>query len=445
MTEARSVRQWKLPGGEWVKVIGSASLLLMGTAWGAERSVNLNVSLFSDTTYQSDDIASDWSTGLGASTGLGLGYQSGLSSLGLAYQVSLSKSLDDDASPSTRFSGSTEYRYTPLSGRWDFSLGHLAQSVSTEDSLTIDPDSYSTQQSANSSVGVNFRPGALTSGRLAVSAGATFYEDDDLNGQTATARLSLNRQLSKVSTLSASLGRTHSWPASGDETDVDSGQLGYQRRLEDGSLGGALGASRVDYGAAEAETFTGNAYRAWQSETTSTRVAYSRSVSSTLLSATVPGELLNSDQNDPPTEQDSVEDEVIEFQSLSVQDAVTFSYQSQRLCSRCSMSLSSQLARREDLKTNELSHSLGASLGAGLQISSLQSAGMGYEWKAEAEYIDGPVESQSHRVSLNWQRQMAAEWHLRAALSQAWLDADTDQERFTARLSLTYGINLAGE
>lgn len=408
-------------------------------------AVSASGSVFTAITHNESNVGekenSSTEPSAGVSGRVGGSLQSGANSLELQYGGSLETTRDlagGEQSGNSLVVGASRFIHRDPASRFDFNLGHEVNSVRNTSSFSIEPSNYDTRNTLSAGGGIRFYPGDLSTLRFSGQAGRSFGQDDLNDKESFTASTELSRRLSERST--GSLMGSRTWADDdGIDTTIDSAQLIYRSRRENGSFsfGGGLSQAEVDLpgnSALESEAETGFLDRTWVSEEWTTSVQYNRRLSDSAIDLSL---------NFP--EGFEFLPDTIRERDLVVSDSILISHTNFRLCGVCDLGLLAEGAILESEITGATRHEYRANVNFGLQITTLQSLSFAYSWQGDAGENSGTITDQIHRFNTRWTRRLAEDTSFGVELNQTFLRSrfgDDDEQQFSLRLVLTKNFSL---
>mgnify|MGYP003652321573 CR=1 FL=1 len=322
--------------------------------------------LFSDLTHRNGESNDDTELGAGIRADLGADYRSGAHTLAGLYGATLetersSDGLGDDDNFSIR--GSSRYNYYQPGSRFDFNASHSVQSVRNDTGFRLDDASYDTQNRLNAGAGVNFYPGELTTFRVAGQAGKTWQEGDRPDGEIVGLDANLSRMVSEQSSVFLTASRNWEEEENADEVVLDSASAGVQSQLHNGTFYLSAGVSRAESDSFENDAVIGSLARTWDTTLSSTRLGYDRTQSTNILDRSF----------DFVIPEFGIEEEFsIRYQGVTVRDQLSLVHNTRRICDICTVNLLAQMARDEEVTTENETWEYQAGIGVGLAVTDVQ-------------------------------------------------------------------------
>lgn len=431
---------------DWSKRTGWPLIVLTGllsAVTAANTQLTAGVTGTANASYAAPEGGAEGRWGAGLETGFdaGIKHQRGSHTLGADYNTTVNHRLVPDYRGQLTIGGNARYGYVDRAGRFDFNARHAASTNTQEDLIWLAPEDFTWQQNASAGAGVNFRPTGTLTLRLATRGGATFFQESAQNGQTWSNNVTLTRRLSQRDRVSGTLDRTLTFGGSTDpEVVIDSVELSYTRRLDNGTL--LLNTGLTEARADDSTVLTGTwgARRIWARPGGQFTLGYNRTVTNTLLELT--SQLPEAMEGQvPEADQEALGiGESQQIVGLGIRDQVQASHRTDMLCALCTLTVRGSLAQNEGMFTGDLTYDYGAGTTLRLTIDSLSSVSLGYGYQSESEDLFGTIVQTAQLLNLDWNRQLAEATTVSAGLSHAWNRGNVDSFRSEARVSLRHGL-----
>lgn len=407
------------------------ALGLVSPALWADNYYTVNTSVFSEFIRRSSDAGSATGAAIGAEAAFGADIESGAHNFFANYGARV-KAEEDSVRERGRQDitafGASRYNYFNPGERFDFNAGHTVRSVRDEAGFSVDPSRYGTQNSVTAGAGFTVYPGDVTSLRFSTQGGRSFEDGPRPDSESLNARADLTRRLTERTDFVVGGGRTWASDESPREnTELDNVEAGFDSRLENGSFSIRAGGSQIRQGDTEDEAVTGSAVRTWNSEWSSTSVAYQRQLTSTAL------ELTGGSLGIP-----FAEDETFRLEGNQLRQTVSISHSNTLVCDVCRLRLRASAEEKDFIDSDEMEWNYRAGVGMGFDITNLTTMNVDYLWQADAFEERSQIDDQIHRVFVGVTRDLTERASVGVSATQSITRGINDQERFVARLSFNY-------
>lgn len=396
-------------------------------------SYTATTTLFTDLTRTERDSDKDTEAGAGVSADFGAEFISGAHQLSGRYGATLeTQNSTFDGGDDDHFSilGSSRYNYYEPGARFDFNAGHSVRSVRNDTGFQLDDFDYDTQNQVSVGSGISFYPGELTTFRVGAQGGKTWEEGDQQDGESVSVDATLSRQVSEQS--SAFLAASRAWEYEDNANDItlDSVSVGMESLLHNGSLSLSVGLSRAESEGYENEAIIGSLYRNWVTDLSSTRFAYDRTQSSSLLDVAF-----------APIPEFGIEDEFsVRYQGVTVRDQVQLVHNTRGVCALCTVNFIAQVAKEDDVANSDETWEYLVGAGLGLALTEVKTLDFDYRWQGDALEEKGTIDDEFHRFIVTYRHRLTerASWgtSVEAAMTD---DGLSDEERYRAKLFVSLG------
>ena len=141
-----------------------------------------------------------------------------------------------------------------------------------------------------------------------------------------------------------------------------------------------------------------------------------------------------------PIPEFGIEDEFsIRYQGVTVRDQVTLVHTTQRICDLCTVRGIVQVAKEEEVVSNDDTWEYLAGAGVGFDVDELKTLDFDYRWQGDAFDERGEIDDEIHRFIVTYRHRLTelATWG--ASFETAVTRGVTDEERYRAKVFVTLG------